>query len=184
MGKQGGKGAVCVCGAGVCGAGRDWVHCPGDWGARKQALLLGVDTMTPLFIVVGRRSSVWRMPWGGLPGSRQRWEKYPLFRSKYSKKMCKKRHWHCWKSKAMFYSISIVGESRKCLFFIRTLRVVWLGGGNQASLCRLLCQEKLWGATEGQFGEVYGPDLNKGRCYLCATTGNSYMPLILQLRVQ
>lgn len=126
--------------------------------APKQTRLLGADTMAPLFSVVGRSSSVRRMPWGALPGGRQghrdalpgtrpqpalsggeRGGKNPnqtkpnqLFRSKSPRK-CAKRG-TVWKTKAMFHLISVAGESRKCLFFIHPLRVVWLGGGKPGSV--------------------------------------------------
>lgn len=129
---------------------------PGGLRAGKQALLLGADTMAPLFTVVGRSSSVRRMLWGGLPGGRQghrdalpdtglqpalsvgeREEKISSLVVNSPGKCAKRGTGTVWKTKAMFHLISIVGESRKCLLFIHTLRVVWLGEVNQA-LCKFM----------------------------------------------
>lgn len=124
--------------------------------ARKQTLLLGADTMAPLFPVVRRSSSVRRMPWGGLPGGRQghrdtlpdtglqpalsagqregKENKISSLEVNSPRKCAKRGTGTVWKTKAMFHLISIARERRKCLFVIHTLRVVWLGGGKPGSV--------------------------------------------------
>lgn len=48
---------------------RDWGHCPGSEGSQTNPARCGHKGS--LFTVLGRSSSVWRMPWGGLPGAGQ-----------------------------------------------------------------------------------------------------------------
>lgn len=121
---------------------------PGGRRARKQTLLLDAGTMAPLFPVVGRRSSVRRMPRGGRAA---RWQAGPprrpaphraaasaerrekkinqLFRSKFTKKMCKKRrHWHCLENQGDV-SLDLNSRRRQKVFILHSYIEGGLAGG-------------------------------------------------------
>lgn len=140
LGKQGGKGAVRV--PGVCAAGRDWGHCPGGPRAGKQTLLL-VRTQwslcSPCWEGVARgggcrgegcqvpgRATVTPCPAMGAGQSGKK--KNQLFRSKFTKKMCKKRHWHCLENQGDV-SLDLNSGRKQKVFILHSYTEGGLAGG-------------------------------------------------------
>lgn len=100
---------------------RDWGHCPGSEGSQTNPARCGHKGS--LFTVLGRSSSVWRMPWGGLPGAGQghrdalpqhraaasaghrteRKKNNQFFRGESPRKCAKRDTGTVWKSRAMFH---------------------------------------------------------------------------------
>lgn len=122
---------------------------PGGLRAGKQALLLGADTMAPLFTVVGRSSSVRRMLWGGLPGGRQghrdalpdtglqpalsvgeRERKISSLVVNSPGKCAKKRHWHCLENQGNV-SLDLNSRRKQKVFIVHSYAEGGLAGGGK-----------------------------------------------------
>lgn len=118
-----------------CWVRTQWLLCSPWWegaarcgGCRGERCQVAVrDTATPC--PAHGRSQRWVEE---REGEKTQTKPNQLFRSKSPRK-CAKRG-TVWKTKAMFHLTSVAGESRKCLFFIHPLRVVWLGGGKPGSV--------------------------------------------------